>query len=222
MRAGMHGYEALRLGIDGHLPLSLYLPVDTKAMAYYTNIDGTARQDGSTRVEGLWTLAIDSTARKQLEHDYEFAANRNYIAIGEIGGASVKSGRYRFQLEPQSERSGMSTRPRSAFPEGSVIAIRTSALDVFISNNGNAAPEEAPVQEKPSPENPLGDRERTTLLTVIGALCQHAGIDLTKPSAAGTAIEAMTQAVGARVSARTIEDHLKKVRDALERRGKTS
>lgn len=216
--------EVLRLAIDRHLPLSLYLPVGTKATEYGIEVKGIEQPRGrTTRIEGLWTVVMDSIARQQLEHDYEFSANRNYIDIGEIGGASVKSGACRFQLEPQGSRSGLSTRPRSAFPEGSVMAVGTAALDAFISAYWKLTPQgSSPAQDKPPAESALGERERTTLLTLIAALCHHAGIDIAKPSAAGTTIEAMTQGLGTRVSARTIEEHLKKIPDAIERRAKTS
>lgn len=71
-------------------------------------------------------------------------------------------------------------------------------------------------------ERPLGERERATLLTIIAALAAEAGIDLSKPSKAAQTIEALTTTLGARVSARAIEDHLKRIPDAIERKGKTS
>lgn len=70
-------------------------------------------------------------------------------------------------------------------------------------------------------ESPLGTRERTTLLVVIAGLAEAAGIDLSKPSKAGEMIETLTMEVGARVSARTIEDLVKRIPDAIERRGPT-
>ena len=56
----------------------------------------------------------------------------------------------------------------------------------------------------------------------ISMVAKAAGIDVSKPSKAGVAIEALTTDLGARVSARTIEEHLKNIPDALERRGKAS
>ena len=219
----LSGVTVLRLCLDGYLPLSLYLPVDTKATEYRAGGAGTEAPKG-TRIEGLWDVFMDSIARKQLEHDYEWTANRNFIDIGEIGGATVQSGAYRFRLEPQQSRSGLSTRPRCAFPEGSVPAIRTAALETFIASRRKSAPEppEPPFPDTTTLNNPVGERERTTLLTLIAALCQHAKIDVARPSAAGVTIAALTEALGARVSARTIENHLRKIPDALERRGKTS
>lgn len=71
-------------------------------------------------------------------------------------------------------------------------------------------------------EKQVGTRERSTLLTVIAALAKKSGIDVLKPSTAGEAIEALTTELGARVSARTIEDHLKRIPDAVERRRRIS
>ena len=64
-------------------------------------------------------------------------------------------------------------------------------------------------------EKPLERRERTTLLVIIAALANMAKIDVTKPSKAAGNIENQTQLMGARVAARTIENHLKRSREAL-------
>lgn len=66
--------------------------------------------------------------------------------------------------------------------------------------------------------SPMGERERTTLLILIGALAQEAKIDLAMPSKAAGQIELITEKLGARVAKRTIEEHLKRVRSALEKR----
>jgi hypothetical protein len=71
---------------------------------------------------------------------------------------------------------------------------------------------------QPSPERPLGQRERSTLLVMIAALAKIAKIDIEHPSSAAASIESQTALLGARIAARTIEDHLKRVAEALERR----
>ncbi len=76
--------------------------------------------------------------------------------------------------------------------------------------------------EANSIEKPLGSRERATLLTIIAALAKGAGIDVSMASKAGEVIEALTTKIDARIAARTVEDHLKRIPDALERRGKLS
>ena len=64
----------------------------------------------------------------------------------------------------------------------------------------------------------LGQRERDSLLAIIAGLAASAQIDISKTSKAAAAIEAITEQNGARVAARTIEDHLKLVPAALERK----
>lgn len=66
--------------------------------------------------------------------------------------------------------------------------------------------------------SPLKERERTTLLTLIAALCEHGGLDITKPSKTANVIEDLTSRIDARVAARTIEEHLKRIPGALKKR----
>jgi len=61
-------------------------------------------------------------------------------------------------------------------------------------------------------------KERTTLLTIIALLAQEAGIDLDKPSKAASSIVALADAAGIKLGQRTVEEHLKKIPDARERR----
>lgn len=67
-------------------------------------------------------------------------------------------------------------------------------------------------------EKPLGERERATLLTLIAALAHEAGIDIAKPSKAAGLIEGLTLRIEKRIAARTIEEHLKRIPAALEKR----
>jgi len=74
-----------------------------------------------------------------------------------------------------------------------------------------------------SKEKPLSTRERDTLLTIIAALAKAAKVpldDYSKPGKAAGYIEGLTDEFGAHVSKRAIEDHLKKIPDALETRMK--
>ena len=69
-------------------------------------------------------------------------------------------------------------------------------------------------------ENPLSGRERNTLLTIIAALAKAAKINFNEAGKAALSIEGLTAELGARVSKRAIEEHLKKIPDALETRMK--
>lgn len=71
---------------------------------------------------------------------------------------------------------------------------------------------------KDAAQESLSTRERTTLLIIVAALAEEAKIKLDKPSKAAALIENLTVRIGARVAARTIEEHLKGIPDARERR----
>ena len=66
----------------------------------------------------------------------------------------------------------------------------------------------------------LKKREKDTLLTIIAALAKHAKIDVKEAGKSAQYISGLTEELGASVSKRTIEDHLKKIPDALEVRMK--
>ena len=100
--------------------------------------------------------------------------------------------------------------PADGLPSDSVLVVRISALEAL----------EARIAEVNKPaEKPLGTRERTTLLVIIAALADAAKLDIKRPSKTAAAIEAATTRIGARVSVRAIEEHLKHIPAALEDRG---
>lgn len=79
-------------------------------------------------------------------------------------------------------------------------------------------PGKSPIKQASLEETVFGERERTTLLTLIAALANEAGIDISKPSKAAGLIEGLTMRIEARIAARTIEEHLKRIPTALEKR----
>ena len=79
-------------------------------------------------------------------------------------------------------------------------------------------PRSAQTTIEPVPETSLGERERTTLLILIAALAKEARIDVTKVSKAVGLIEDLTHQLGTRVAARTIEDHLKRIPKAINKK----
>jgi hypothetical protein len=99
--------------------------------------------------------------------------------------------------------------PAGGLPRDSVLVVRTSALRSL----------QTRVAELEESARPLERRERTTLLVMLAALAKLARIDLSRPSSAAVAIESQTMLMGARVAARTIETHLKRVPGAVESRG---
>ena len=67
-------------------------------------------------------------------------------------------------------------------------------------------------------DKPIDTRARATLLVIIGALAEYAKVDLSKHHKAGVAVAAMLAAKGVKTSSRTIGEHLKAVRAAMDRR----
>ena len=67
---------------------------------------------------------------------------------------------------------------------------------------------------------PLLTTERNTLLTIIAALAKQAKIDIKEAGKSAQYISGLTDELGANVSKRAIEDHLKKIPSALEARMK--
>lgn len=65
-------------------------------------------------------------------------------------------------------------------------------------------------------EEPLRTRERNTLLSIIGALCQEAKIDYSKHAKSARIIQGVADKMGLKIGESTIEGHLKKVAQAVE------
>jgi hypothetical protein len=74
--------------------------------------------------------------------------------------------------------------------------------------------------ERGNPPKDIATRERNTLLTIIAALCNEAGIDFSKPAKAAGVIQSTAAKMGVSIGETTIEGHLKKIPDALEARMK--
>ena len=104
--------------------------------------------------------------------------------------------------------------PAQGLPDDSVLVVRTSELSRFV---------QSVAEESETIEKPLSTRERDTLLTIIAVLAKAAKApldDYSKPGKAAGYIEGLTDEFGAHVSKRAIEDHLKKIPDALGTRMK--
>jgi hypothetical protein len=123
-----------------------------------------------------------------------------------------KEDRRKFLKERDSKPREEGYYPAGGIPHDSLLVVRTAALHELQDR----------MSESKTAAKPLGERERTTLLTIIAALAKEARIDVSKPSKAGGMMESLTEQMGARVSARTIEEHLKKIPGALESRASST
>lgn len=190
-----------------------------------------AERDKDNRIVTLrdetYDLPMIGGERHDVEHLYQQQTGGPEVTLIDLEGPFVDSAdgtRYTIRerlpvkegdRSPQSwlDSSGQ-WYPPGRLPEDSVIVVRAAALRDFEQRVIGAPEPSHPI------ERPLKERERATLLTIIAVLAETAGLDISMPSKAAVAIEALTIQKGARVSARTIEDHLKSIGDALERRGK--
>jgi hypothetical protein len=154
---------------------------------------------------GVWDLTLLGLERDDVEHRYQCMTGGPYLENTTAEGPflSREDGTMCQLLDIFADSADYS------LPSDGVLVVRTSALREL----------EARVSgpDKP-PEKPIGQRERTTLLLMIAALAKLARIDVSKPSSAAAAIESQTALMGARVAARTIENHLNRIPEALESR----
>lgn len=67
---------------------------------------------------------------------------------------------------------------------------------------------------------PLRTRERNTLLSIIAVLCEEAKLNYTRHAKTAGLIRDMAERMGLNIGESTIENHLKKIPDALEARMK--
>jgi hypothetical protein len=79
----------------------------------------------------------------------------------------------------------------------------------------NAVPDKLP---KPQGDKPLGNRERDTLLSIIAALCKEAKLDYEKPAKTAGLIQSTAAGMGISIGETTIENHLKRIPNALATR----
>lgn len=102
--------------------------------------------------------------------------------------------------------------PANGLPDDSVIVVRTASIKAFEESLNEI--------EEDTLSKPLGNRERRTLLTIIAAVCKEAKLDIKTHSKTANLIHDLTVKMGVEVSESAIEDHLKKIPDALETRMK--
>ncbi|NPT60487.1 hypothetical protein [Paraburkholderia elongata] len=127
---------------------------------------------------------------------------------------SVEANKFPAHIEPEIN-SWQGTVVRPVDPDRSTVATADllAWLDMLDSGKSTKQTERA----ADVGGRPLGERERTTLLVIIAGLAKEAKIDVLKPSKAGVEIEQLIARTGARVACRTIENHLKRIPEALEK-----
>jgi hypothetical protein len=175
-------------------------------------------------LEGIWDLTMLGSERLDVEHRYQALTGGPAVDLVFLDGPIVSrdDGTYCQVREHFSNNEFAGPKnlrepydnphnyyPAAGLPADSVLVVRTSSLHDL----------EARLSEPDQKvEKPIERRERSTLLVIIAALSELAKIDVAKSSGAAVAIESQTVRMGARVAARTIENHLKLIPEALEGR----
>ena len=174
-------------------------------------------------IDGIWDLPLIGSEKLDVEHEYQNLTDGPAVALTCLEGAFVaeQDGTI-WQLQDHFSDNEYCRKenlkapwahpdnyyPAGGLPRDSVFVVRTSAIQEL----------EAHISET-NIEKPIELRERTSLLVIIAALANIAKIDITKPSKAAALIESQSNLMGARVAARTIENHLRRVSEALDNRG---
>jgi hypothetical protein len=158
---------------------------------------------------GLWDLAMFGAGRSEIKRKYHLLTGgptpplANDIWLDDL---LINRPDGTWMLLFQDDGAGEYF-PTQSLPADAILVVRTSALQALVS------------EPEPAMERPVGQRERDSLLAIIAALAKLAKINVAKPSAAATTIESEIRLMGARLSSRAIEDHLRRIPDALERKG---
>jgi hypothetical protein len=176
-------------------------------------------------ITGIWDVLMGGSTRAHVENKYQsllggpaidpYFLERGFVVTHPNGTRAIIVERF---SDDEIEDKNLDTLPDNhpsryhagEIPSDAVLVVRTSALQDL----------EAMLSEpEPATERLLKRRERDSLLVIIAALAELNGIDVKRPSKAAMEIESATIRKGARVSARAIEDHLRRIPDALERKG---
>lgn len=139
---------------------------------------------------------------------FELYKNEEKIA----SAASEEGENYRRMLEGQRDLSDIADITKE---------FEDKAIDeIFAEISSLRAKQKKADAESIKVDKPLRTTERNTLLTIIAALAKAAKINIDDHGRAAVSVEDLTDKLGAHVSKRAIEEHLKKIPDALETRMK--
>lgn len=187
----------------------------------WTDKNGTFRISSDIVLKldnGVWDLPLTGDERLAVENEYQKLSGGPNVEPGTGRGTFVKrlDGQmfelqdFPKKLHDRSDDTATVTdinnfRPASALPDDAVFVIRTAALRSFENMIGATASE----------EKPLGQRERNTLLTIIGALCTEHKVDLSKPFKAAESVCRTLELAGQSLKTDTIAKKLKEAHALL-------
>jgi hypothetical protein len=163
------------------------------------------------RIDGVWDLSMLGAEREGIERRYQVLTNGAHVKdMHYIGPIVAREDGLFCLIQTRLTEAGSPDEfyPSRELPADGVLVVRTSALHDL--EGRLAVPD-------PKADKPLGRRERTSLLVIIAALAELAKIDVTKPAKAGATIESQAALLGAELTSRAIQNHLKLIPEALGR-----
>ena len=188
---GEHHDEAdvLRAALDEQIQLSVDLPVPVLV----NQISGApAPPSTALEISGLFDLVLEGNGRLMIENWWRKESNLPKLLMNKTGVIVASEQGKKYQFPPWN----------APLPKDSIVVVKRTLLDAALRQiHENNQPTHVRSKD-------LGSRERTTLLTIIAALAKEAEIDISQPSKAALVIERLTELLGERVAARTIEDKL--------------
>jgi hypothetical protein len=104
------------------------------------------------------------------------------------------------------------------FPHSVIDGARLRPRSSDVNADRKASTEDEVRSQVAPVEDGLATKERTTLLCIIAALAHEARIDLVRPSKAATAVVSTATGLGLQLGQRTVEEWLKRVPEAMNRR----
>ena len=168
---------------------------------------------------GIWDLPMTGGERVDVEHRLQQIVSGLEVTAVSLEGIflnspdgdlyEVQSRHEDYLCRGKNFFDSNNFHPAGSLPDDAFFVVRTAAI--------------RSLEQSVSPENtekPLETRERNTLLAIIAVLCNDAKIDYTKPSKAADYIQSTADKMGISTSKRGIEEHLKKITDAVATRMK--
>lgn len=174
-------------------------------------------------VDGIWDLTMQGAERLDIEHFLQQSVGGPGVELTMLDGVFLyrPDGTYARLLEHFGENPYASEKakvlkfndpdayyPAGRLPPDAPVVVRPQALNEFVSKVSGVDPV----------DKPLDERERSSLLCIIGALARMAQVDLSQPYKAAEQVAAALSQAGIPLAPRTIGTHLKAVPDALDRR----
>lgn len=179
-------------------------------------------QEEVVTIKGIWDLAMVGGESIDIEYQFHQLTGGPDVDLVSIDGSflHLPDGTWASIQEPFSKNEFSKIKegyyPAGGLPENAPLVVRKEALLDFeqFLLDAHAQQREAKTGED------ISTKERTTLLTILGLLAEIADLDISEASKAAAVIENAAAQNGLALSRRSIEEHLKRVKQAMQARRK--